>query len=143
MWGVGMFDSASQLLQSPRVEHLQPETSRPRTPKADSSDRMESTLARRATLCFFPLRRRYSRAGSAGACFACEAAMTLSAGVKNTIPPSHALHVENKKRVLGLGTVKNPQPPLRREGGAKFEREGKPNHPQLLADQRGSSRVNT
>ena len=48
-----MFDSATQLLQSPRVEHLQPETSRPRTPKADSSDRMESTLARRATLCFF------------------------------------------------------------------------------------------
>ena len=47
-----MFDSATQLLQSPRVEHLQPETSRPRTPKADSSDRMESTLARRATLCF-------------------------------------------------------------------------------------------
>ena len=69
--------------------------------------------------------------------------MTLSAGVKNTIPPSHALHLENKKRVLGLATVKNPHPPLRREGGAKFEREGKPNDPQLLADQRGSSRVNT
>ena len=46
-------------------------------------------------------------------------------------------------QLLGLGTVKNPQPPLRREGGAKFEREGKPNDPQLLADQRGSSRVNT
>ena len=57
-------------------------------------------------------------------------------------PPSHALHVEDKRRVLGLGTIKTHKPPLRREGGAKLEREGK-NDPRLLADHRGSSRVNT
>ena len=37
-------------------------------------------------------------------------------------PPSHALHVEDKRRVLGLGTIKTHKPPLRREGGAKLEK---------------------
>ena len=66
--------------------------------------------------------------------------MTLSAGVKNK-PPSHTLHVEDKKRVLRLATgSKTHNPPLNpvlREGGANFERKGK-NDPQVLADQRGS-----